>query len=141
MLRSISSETWYFGRDFYNLLCVFTTAVWNVWSSSLSQECSHSPLSSSVKSVIGNIDNAPVFSSAAGGSCARCRKLLFLEKQIELDPEGSHLIPCLCSKKPEGASRLRCGRQKLSASGSTLFVSWAPNPPFIFLLTMLNSGK
>lgn len=71
-----------------------------------------------------------------GGSCAHGRKLRFLEKQIELDPEGSHLIPRCCSKKHKRASRLRRGRQKLSAPGPTLFVSLPaasqPPPPINF---------
>lgn len=42
-------------------------------------------------------------------------------------PRGSHLIPCLCSKKPERASHLRCGRQKLTA-GVLLSLSLSPPP-------------
>lgn len=66
MLHSISTEPGIFEEIFTTSgLCSFTTAVWHV-SSSLSQECSHSPVSFSIKSEIENIDNAPVFSSAAG---------------------------------------------------------------------------
>lgn len=133
MLRSISSEPGILEEIFTtSCLCFFTTAVWQVWSSSLSQECSHSPLSSSVKSEIGALImlrclvQQPKDPALAAGNCS------FRRSKLSWTRRGLTWSLAFAARNQRGASRLRCGRQKLSASGPTLFVSRRPPQPPIY---------